>query len=104
MIQLTRLLKSILNIILSIIGTFLGLRIILKLFGANDSAEFVNWIYETTIPLIQPFENIFRTVRIDGRFVIEFSTLFAILVYGLIGSVIFAGLDALDGPTSGKKR
>jgi uncharacterized protein YggT (Ycf19 family) len=104
MIQLTRLLKSILNIILSIIGTFLGLRIILKLFGANDSAEFVDWIYETTIPLIQPFENIFRTVRIDGRFVIEFSTLFAILVYGLIGSVIFAGLDALDGPTSGKKR
>ena len=104
MIQLTRLLKSILNIILSIIGSFLGLRIILKLFGANDSAEFVDWIYETTIPLIQPFENIFRTVRIDGRFVIEFSTLFAILVYGLIGSVIFAGLDALDGPTSGKKR
>ena len=104
MIQLTRLLKSILNIILSIIGTFLGLRVVLKLFGANGSAEFVNWIYETTIPLIQPFDNIFRTVRIDGRFVIEFSTLFAILVYGLIGSVIFAGLDALDGPTSGKKR
>ena len=40
MIQLTRLLKSILNIILSIIGTFLGLRVVLKLFGANGSADY----------------------------------------------------------------
>lgn len=104
MIQLTRLLKAILNFILSIIGTFLAIRIILKLFGANRSAGFVAWIYETTVPLIQPFENIFRTVRIDGRFVIEFSTLFAMLVYGIIGSVIFAGLDMLDSPSGKGKR
>ncbi len=63
----------------------LGLRIILKLFGANKTAPFVQWIYETSAPLLYPFEGIFPSAALEGRFVIEFSALFAVIIYSLIG-------------------
>ena len=62
----------------------IGLRVILKLFGADSVAPFVNWIYVTTTPLLQPFSGMFPSPRLDGAFVIEFSALFALIVYALV--------------------
>ncbi|WP_407270540.1 YggT family protein [Radiobacillus sp. PE A8.2] len=73
------------NIVIGIAQLILGLRIILKLFGANKTAPFVQWIYETSAPLLYPFEGIFPSAALEGRFVIEFSALFAVIIYSLIG-------------------
>ncbi|MBB6454245.1 uncharacterized protein YggT (Ycf19 family) [Salirhabdus euzebyi] len=75
----------VINVIFGIAQLILGLRIILRLFGANQAAPFVQWIYETSSPLLYPFEEIFPTHSLDGTFVIEFSALFAVLIYSLAG-------------------
>lgn len=76
------------NFIFGFIELMLGLRIILKLFGANPATPFVQWVYETSTPLLAPFEGIFPTARIEGGFIIEFSAIFALLVYALIAYFI----------------
>lgn len=75
-------------LIMGFIEILIGLRIILKLFGANASASFVHWVYETSSPLLQPFIGAFPAPVIDGRYVIEFSAMFALIVYALIAYLI----------------
>ncbi|WP_411954666.1 YggT family protein [Alkalibacillus sp. S2W] len=77
--------NQLINILVWIVQILLGLRIILKLFGASESAPFVEWIYQTSAPLLFPFEGIFPSKVLDGIYVIEFSAIFAVLVYTLVG-------------------
>jgi hypothetical protein len=72
------------NVVFTVIEGLLGLRFLLKLFGANGATDFVRWIYETSQPLLTPFQGSFPSPAIERGFVIEFSTLFALIVYGLI--------------------
>lgn len=76
------------NAILGIIEFLLSFRIILKLFGASASAPFVRWIYETTQPLLSPFIGAFPSPRLEGGLVIEFSSLFALIVFAFAGYMI----------------
>ncbi|MCA9385334.1 YggT family protein [Candidatus Dojkabacteria bacterium] len=98
------------GIIFGAINLLLILRIIFKLFGANSSNNFVNWIYETSFGLINPFIGIFPSPQFEGRFVIEFSTLFAILFYVFIEYAIrkllayFTTEEVLVEKTTSKKR
>lgn len=62
----------------------LGLRFMLKIFAANPLAPFVSWIYGISSIFFAPFSGIFP-VYIQNGSIFEFSTLFAILVYGLVG-------------------
>lgn len=78
------------DFVISIVEGLIGLRVILKLFGAFSGAPFVNWVYETTNPLLQPFSGMFPSPRIEGRFVIEFSALFALIIYALAGYLLTA--------------
>ena len=89
--------------VLALVESFLGLRFILRLFNANASADFVRWIYENTQPLLAPFVNIFTSARLEGGYTVEFSTLFALLVYGLIGFLILYLVDSLAPPLPAKK-
>ncbi len=88
---------------LAVVGILLGLRFVLKLLGANASNGFVNWIYENSGEILGPFRNIFPAANLDG-FVIEFSTIFALVVYGIIGMLAFYLIDILTPSNSGKKR
>lgn len=76
------------NTVLAIIEFLLSFRIILKFFGASASAPFVFWIYETTQPLLKPFIGAFPSPRVEGGFIIEFSSLFALIVFAFIGYLI----------------
>lgn len=102
MITLSRFLVWLVNLILAIVGVLLGLRFILKLFGANSSIEIVNWIYQTSGDILSPFRGIFPTENVNG-FVIEFSTLFAMLVYGILGMLAFYLISILT-PNKDVKR
>lgn len=72
------------NIVGSLMQVLLGLRLILKMFGASTTAPFVTWVYETTNPLLTPFIGIFPSPQLTGGFQIEFSVLFAIIVYSFL--------------------
>jgi hypothetical protein len=70
-----------------LVAILLGLRFVLKLFGANSANGFVNWLYSVSGVLSAPFDNIFnvtKAVRGEFRSVFEPSILVAIVIYGLI--------------------
>lgn len=65
----------------------LGLRMVLKLFGANSGNAFVSLIYSVSGVLSAPFDTIFGVAKAQAgstRAVFEPSILVAIIVYGLI--------------------
>lgn len=73
--------------ILGFVEVLLGLRLVLKLFGANPESSFVDFIYSTTGVLIAPFESIFgvtSTTAGQTRSIFEPSVVVALLVYALI--------------------
>lgn len=76
------------NIIANFVEFLLGLRIILKLFAASPQAPFVSWLYNTTEPLLYPFIGMFPAPKISGGFIIEFSSIFAILIYSLLAYLL----------------
>lgn len=75
------------NIVFSLVGFLLGTRVFLKFFGASTTAPFVTWVYKTTEPLLYPFVGIFPNPQLTG-FVLEFSSLFALVIYSLVGYFI----------------
>jgi hypothetical protein len=83
-----RLLTFLINTIVTVVEIFLGLRFLLKLLGANPATPFVDWIYDTSQPLLTPFAGIFPSPVIDGQFVLEFSSLFAIIIYWLVAFLV----------------
>lgn len=76
------------DLIIGIIEFLLSIRILLKLLGASTKAPFVVWVYETTKPLLVPFEGMFPTSNLPIGVVIEMSTLIAVVVYAFIGVLL----------------
>ena len=91
-----KLLKDLTTFIFSLVGIFLVFRFLLKFLGASETSLFVAFIYENTQPLLEPFLFAFPNSSISGRFVIEFTTLFAIFVYAFISYLIEEILNFFD--------
>lgn len=81
-------LTTLIQAVVGIIESLISLRVLLKFLGANQVAPFVRWVYETTQPLLRPFEGMFPTPRVEGGFVLEFSALFAIVAYAIAGYLL----------------
>lgn len=86
---------NLLNVFLAAVGIVLSLRFVLKLFGANANNGFVDWVYEMSAVLLEPFRGIFSSRVFENQYVLEFSTLFAMLVYALLGLLIVWLISAL---------
>jgi len=84
------------NILFGIIATTLTLRFILKLFGASTQADFVVWMYQTSDSLLYPFIGMFPSPAVDLGNVFEFSTLFAILVYGIFAWLLVEAIEFVE--------
>lgn len=87
---------NLLNLFLGTVEVILGLRFALKLFGANAANGFVGWVYEMSDALLDPFRGVFPTRVFENQYVIEFSTLFAMIVYAIIGLVVIWLIEALS--------
>lgn len=96
-------LDELVNVIVSIVLFVLTLRFVLKLFGARPQAAFVSWIYDTTAPLLQPFMAAFPTPTVREGFTLEFTTLFAILVYAFAGFLIQELITVISSRKVSKK-
>lgn len=82
------------NVLFTFIEGLIALRILLKFFGANPLTPFVVWVYETSKPLLTPFEGIFPSATARGGFTLEVSALFALLVYAFLGYVVVETLES----------
>jgi hypothetical protein len=83
------------HVFVTVVEVVLGLRFILKLFGANSANGFVSWVYEMSSTLLAPFRGIFPVQVFENQYVLEFSTLFAMLVYMLFGLLVLMVIDWL---------
>ncbi|PJA87095.1 MAG: hypothetical protein CO141_01270 [Candidatus Moranbacteria bacterium CG_4_9_14_3_um_filter_42_9] len=79
--------RTIVNIVVGIIEFLLSLRFVFKFFVVNAGTPFVAWLYSVTAPLVSPFAGIAPSLKL-GRFVVDFSTLVALVVYVLVGYLI----------------
>jgi hypothetical protein len=73
--------------LLGVLEALLGIRLILKLLGANPKSAFVTFIYNVTGIFLAPFEGIFRNAissGIETKSVLEPGTIIAMLIYALI--------------------
>jgi uncharacterized protein YggT (Ycf19 family) len=94
--MVVRLLGGLINFVLIVVEAFLAVRVILRFFAANPTASFVHWIYTSSSTLIEPFRGIFPTEVIGKNHVVDFTALFAMLVYGLIALAFLALLNWLN--------
>ncbi len=78
----------ILDLVIGVVEVLFGVRVILRILGANPGSNFVAWLYSTTDQMLLPFWNIFPNATISGIYVVEFSTLFAMLAYAFFGWAI----------------
>lgn len=84
------------SLIFGFIVGVLAFRFVFRLFGANPTNGLVDWVYDVSGPLVAPFMGIFsRTVDLaTGR--LEYETLLAIVVYGVIGALV-SGVISFGG-------
>jgi hypothetical protein len=90
--------------ILALLEFLLVARFLSRLLGASGEFGFVTWLYDTTYPLIAPFEYVFPSESVHGRFAIEFTTLFAVLAYSFGAYVLIEIVSALSIKEKGIKK
>jgi hypothetical protein len=69
------------GIALILVETLLGFRLGFQLGEANPANNFVEFIYDTSGPLVQPFEGISSVRELDGGGIFEPATAIAMGVY-----------------------
>ncbi len=74
----------------------LSLAFFMLLFGANTGVGFVDWVYRSADRAMEPFRGIFPTATAGGESIIDFSILFAIIVYGIIAMAVQALVNFID--------
>lgn len=85
---------SLIYAITGLVEFLVGMRVLLRLLGANPDNGFVNWIYSWSHPLVTPFSGIFgqdATITSIGTVthsVFDWTALIALIVYGLVGAIV----------------
>jgi YggT family protein len=92
-----RIIMTLINFVIGFIEILLSLRFIFRFFGASANSPFVNWIYVNSQPFLEPFFNIFSDITV-GKFVIELTTILALLAYAIVGYIISYLIRALITP------
>lgn len=76
--------------------SLLAMAFFLRLFNANTSAPFVEWVYRATNRIMQPFRGIFPAIEGESGSVFDVSLLFAMFMYGLLALGMHALIDWID--------
>ncbi len=71
-----------------LVELLLAFRLLLRLFGASSGSVFVRFIYNVSYFLASPFFGAFNIRTNYGLAQLEVATLFAMLVYALVGYLL----------------
>lgn len=81
--------------VLGFVEILLAFRVVLKALGANPNIGFTSFIYSITSPFALPFRGIIGE-SIDGGSLIEWSSVFAMVVYLVIAGGLVYLLDIVN--------
>lgn len=87
--------------------SILGLAVIFRLLDADMTNSFVNWTLNAANDLVHPFRAIFGVKRFGTGHVLEFSYMFAIVVYSVAGAWLISLLaksSSKENPADTKKK
>lgn len=70
-------------LVLGIVEVIIGLRVLLKLIGANPQSPFASLVYNLSAMLLVPFAGLVGTPTAGGM-ILEISSIIAMLVYALL--------------------
>jgi len=84
--------------VVGVISVLIALRLIFKLFGANE-VGFTDFLYAITGPFVAPFLGIFPAPTVEGSY-FETASLVAIIVYAIIGWIIARLIDVAARPAN----
>lgn len=73
--------------LLYLVEVLLIFRFFLRFTEANPNAEFTNFIYSYSYPLVSPFLNVFHIGSYNGN-IFEWPTILAMIVYWIIAYAI----------------
>lgn len=102
--RLRMMFDNLLNLFVGLVEAVLALRFVLRLFGANDGNAFVSWVYNMSDVLLQPFRGIFPAKVFENKYVLEFSTLFAMLMYAALALVVIGVVNMMTTSVAVKKK
>ena len=74
----------------------LTLAFFLRLFGASTEAEFTQWVYRSVSRIMEPFRGIFPSEELDGESVLDFSLLFAMIIYSILALALHSLVEWLS--------
>jgi hypothetical protein len=81
--------------ILGFVEMLLAFRIVLKILGADPNIGFTSFMYSITGPLALPFRGVL-VESVNGTSVIEWSSVFAVIVYLVIAGGLVYLLDLVN--------
>lgn len=87
--------------VVGVISVLIALRLIFKLFGANE-VGFTDLLYGITGPFVAPFLGIFPAPTVEGSY-FETASLVAIIVYSIVGWIIARLIDVAARPANSDK-
>lgn len=74
----------------------LTLAFFLRLFGASTEAEFTQWVYRSVSRIMEPFRGMFPSQELDGESVLDFSLLFAMIIYSILALALHSLVEWLS--------
>jgi uncharacterized protein YggT (Ycf19 family) len=95
-INIANILKGLVNFAFGLAALGLVARFFFRLFGANPAADFTEFVYESTAPLLDPFRYVFLPYVIEPGNVIEFSTIIALVFYLIVAYLLIALIDFVE--------
>lgn len=87
---------GIVTFFLGVIEALLGFRFVLKLLAANSTAQFTDFVYASSDPLVSAFQGVFPSFQVAG-FTLELHTILAMVAFGVLGGVIIVLLRHFEG-------
>lgn len=92
LLKIGRVLVWIVYAIVLVTAILLILAFFLELAGANPDAGFVQWVYRSTERAMRPFRGIFPPRQLTDDSVLDFSLLFAAIIYFVVALLLDAVL------------
>jgi len=94
--MIARFVSAIINFFTGLVELFLALRFIFRFFAANPHNGFVQWVYSSSGTLLEPFRSIFPTEVVGRNHVVDFTALFAMVVYAIFAALVVWIVYLLD--------
>lgn len=77
-------------LVVAAVVALLTIAFVLELFGANPDTGFAEWVYDHTTRVMEPFRGLFDNHQISEKSVLDFSILFAIIIYAVLAIALHA--------------